>query len=77
MAMVKKLSPIGNSLGLLIDKPILDLLNITADTQLEVTTDGTNLIIRPLRTGHAGAVQAATREVMKTHDKTLRKLAAD
>jgi antitoxin component of MazEF toxin-antitoxin module len=75
MAMVKKLSPIGNSLGLLIDKPILEMLNITADTQLEVTTDGVNLMIRPLRTGHAGRVQAATRAVMKAHDKTLRKLA--
>ncbi len=75
MAMVKKLSPMGNSLGLLIDKPILELLNITADTQLEVITDGSNLIIRPLRTGHAGRVQEAHRAVMKAHDKAFRKLA--
>ena len=61
MAMVKKLIPIGNSLGVLIDKPILELLDITADTQLEVTTDGFSLMIRPLRTGHARRVQEATR----------------
>ena len=75
MAMVKKLVPIGNSLGVLIDKPILEMLNITADTQLEVTTDGVNLMIKPLRTGHARRVQEATRAVIKAHGRTLRKLA--
>ncbi len=32
--MIKKLSPIGNSLGLLIERPILDLLGITRHTPL-------------------------------------------
>jgi len=72
---VKKLSPMGNSLGLLIDKPILDLLNITADTQLEVMTDGENLIIKPLRTDHAGRVRAAARAVLKDHGRGFKKLA--
>lgn len=75
--MIKKLIPVGNSLGLVIDKPILDLLKITPDTSLEISTDGANLVIRPVRTGHAGRVQAATRAVMKNHDRTLRKLADD
>ena len=38
--MVKKLSAVGNSLGLIIDRPILELLDITRDTPLEVRTDG-------------------------------------
>ena len=75
--MIKKLIPVGNSLGIVIDKPILDLLKITPDTSLEISTDGANLVIRPLRTGHAGRVQNATRAVMKNHDRTLRKLADD
>lgn len=75
--MIKKLIPVGNSLGLVIDKPILDLLKITPDTSLEISTDGANLVIRPVRTGHAGRVQAATRAVMKNHDRTLRKLAEE
>ena len=49
--MVKKLSKYGNSLALIIDKPILDLLNITAQTVLEITTDGTNITIRPVKKG--------------------------
>jgi antitoxin MazE len=47
--MRKSLSAIGNSLGLVIEKPILELLGITRDTELEVTTDGTRLIIEPVR----------------------------
>jgi len=77
--MRKNLSAIGNSLGLVIEKPILELLNITRDTELEVTTDGTRLIIEPVREvearGRRGRVGAATKRVMKNHDRTLRRLA--
>jgi len=77
--MRKNLSAIGNSLGLVIEKPILELLNITRDTELEVTTDGTRLIIEPVREveakGRRGRVAAATKRVMKHHDRTLRRLA--
>ena len=77
--MRKNLSAIGNSLGLVIEKPILDLLNITRDTELEVTTDGTRLIVEPVREveakGRRGRVGAATKRVMKNHDRTLRRLA--
>jgi pSer/pThr/pTyr-binding forkhead associated (FHA) protein/antitoxin component of MazEF toxin-antitoxin module len=44
----KHLTSIGNSFGIIIDKPILDLLNIDKNTPLEVKTDGNGLIIRPL-----------------------------
>jgi antitoxin component of MazEF toxin-antitoxin module len=73
--MIKKLIPVGNSLGIVIDKAILDLLKITPDTSLEISTDGVNLVIRPVRTGHAGRVQNATRAVIKHHGRTLKKLA--
>ena len=49
--MIKKLTAIGNSLGIIIERPILELLAIEKDTLLEVTTDGTALILRPVRTG--------------------------
>jgi len=47
--MIKKLTPIGNSLGLIIDRPILNLLDIDRDTELEIVTDGQTLIIQPVR----------------------------
>jgi len=45
--MVKKLTKHGNSLALVIDRPILDLLKIDPETALEVSTDGKRLIVAP------------------------------
>ena len=47
--MTKKLTRHGNSLALVIDKPILDLLKIDADTRLEITTNGDELVVKPQR----------------------------
>jgi antitoxin component of MazEF toxin-antitoxin module len=47
--MNKTLIKHGNSLALVIDKPILEMLHITADTPLELTTNGDAILIRPIR----------------------------
>lgn len=47
--MQKKLSRHGNSLALVIDRGVLDLLNIQENTLLNITTDGNVLIIAPNR----------------------------
>ncbi len=47
--MLKKLTRHGNSLALVIDKGILELLNIDDQTLLEISTDGTLLLISPVR----------------------------
>lgn len=75
--MVKKLSAVGNSLGLIIERPILELLDITKDTPLEIKTDGEALIIRPVReaASEMERVVAAASELMDAHDETYRKLA--
>ena len=73
--MIKKLTAIGNSLGLIIERPILELLRIDRDTPLEVRTDGETLIIRPAREEHRARVRRATERMMDSHDETLRKLA--
>ncbi|MBT9173302.1 MAG: hypothetical protein DDT21_01699 [Syntrophomonadaceae bacterium] len=52
--MIKSLVKHGNSAALIIGKPILDLLNITADTKLRIATDGYNLIISPLKDQNRG-----------------------
>ncbi len=49
--MTKKLTKHGNSLALIIDRPILDLLKIDPDTELEVSTDGKRLIIARVTSG--------------------------
>ena len=45
--MIKTLTKLGNSYALVIDKPILDLLNIRPDTPLTISTDGKALLIAP------------------------------
>ena len=47
--MNKTLIKHGNSLALVIDKPILEMLQITADTPLELTTNGDAILITPIR----------------------------
>ncbi|MCL2779159.1 MAG: AbrB/MazE/SpoVT family DNA-binding domain-containing protein [Polyangiaceae bacterium] len=74
--MVKKLSAVGNSLGLIIERPILELLDINKDTPLEVRTDGQALIIRPVKKATVmDRALAAADELMGAHDETFRKLA--
>lgn len=73
--MVKTLCAIGNSLGLIIDRPILDMLGIDRDTPLEITTDGKGLRITPVDPeDHKDRVRAAARRMTKAHRETLEKL---
>jgi antitoxin component of MazEF toxin-antitoxin module len=70
--MVKKLTKHGNSLALVIDRPILDLLKIDPDTPLEVSTDGKQLIVAPARRRKFEAAQEAAHQ---RYGKAFRKLA--
>ena len=73
--MVKSLTKIGSSLGLVIEKPILELLDIDKDTMLHIGTDGDALIIRPLRHVPEADAVAIAKRMMTTHADTFRKLA--
>jgi antitoxin MazE len=78
--MVKTLSRIGNSYGLIIDRSIMDLLNIDPDTRLEVTAERGGLFVRPAPLdgdddGHKGRVRRSAARMAKIHEDTLRKLA--
>ena len=74
--MIKKLTTHGNSMALVIEKPILELLKIGKNTSLEVSTDGQNIIISPIKnSSREGLFQKALTKVNKNHSKTLKKLA--
>ena len=47
--MIKNLVRHGNSKAIVIEKAVLDLLKINDDTPLEVITNGSALVILPLR----------------------------
>lgn len=74
--MVKHLTQHGNSAALVIDKPVLALLRITMKTPLELTTDGRNLIISPVRDGkRQSRFRAALDAVNRRHVKVFKALA--
>lgn len=74
--MIKKLVSHGNSAALIIDKPIMELLNVDMETPLEISTDGRSLIISPVENDKRDKrVKSALQKVNKVHGKTLKKLA--
>jgi antitoxin component of MazEF toxin-antitoxin module len=75
--MIKKLVRHGNSRALVIDKPVLDLLNIDEGTEIEVITDGMVLIMRPLRdtdAARAHSFEMAAEEAVERYGSVFRKL---
>ena len=74
--MVKHLTAHGNSSALIIEKPVMELLNINNKTPLEITTDGKNLIISPVRNARReDQFKKALSKVNQRHAKTLKALA--
>jgi antitoxin component of MazEF toxin-antitoxin module len=81
--MIKKLSKFGNSLALIIDKPILELFDIDATTELQIKADGKSLVITPVIKGlkryktisKNKKTQKAFEETIDQYKTTLKKLA--
>lgn len=66
--MIKQLTRIGNSQGLILDKAILDLLNIKDGSSFEITTKNGGLFLKPID------IQDVYADVSKRHRKSLDKL---
>jgi len=75
--MTKNLTRTGNSYAVVIDRPIMDLLNIMPDTAIEVTTEGGRIILTPVETQAAKKqkVREARAWANRRYPKTLKKLA--
>ena len=75
--MIKTLTRHGNSLALVIDKPILDLLGISSDTPLEIQTDdGKSLKVTPVTDiNRREKFEAALARTNRKYGKVLKKLA--
>jgi antitoxin component of MazEF toxin-antitoxin module len=73
---IKTLTKHGNSLALILDKPILELLNIDPDTPISISTDGKSLTLSPIfdlqRDEKLTKVRA---KINKKYETTFRKLA--
>jgi antitoxin MazE len=67
--MIKHLQKVGNSRGLVLDRPILDLLHVEENAAFEITHEKNGLFLRPLTAAEAYA------KISKKHRKSLDKLA--
>ena len=75
LSMIKKLVQHGNSAALIIDKPILDLLNVGMGTPLEITTDGRNIVISPATSHTEDEFLASLDKINSRFSTTLERLA--
>jgi antitoxin component of MazEF toxin-antitoxin module len=73
--MVKKLIQHGNSAALVIDKPIMEILNITNETTFELSTDGKNLILSPqIEINQENLVIQSLDKINKKYGSVLKRL---
>lgn len=74
--MIKKLTKHGNSYALIIERPIMDLLQISEKSALYVTTDGRNLVISPADDSKKqGRFETAVDKSFKKFPRMYKKLA--
>ena len=75
--MVKTITKVGNSQGLIFDAALLDLAHLKAGDQVNVEVhDGGTITLTPLRPKHSRAgVSKVIKETMKDYARTMKKLA--
>ena len=74
--MRKRLTAVGNSWAIIIEKPVLDAMSIQPkEAEFEVKTVDNLIVLEPVKTSIDDAFKIRVRRVMKKHAKTLRKLA--
>jgi antitoxin component of MazEF toxin-antitoxin module len=74
--MEKRLIKHGNSMALVIEKPILDLLGANAETPFSISTDGQALVLTPVHgKNRRKAFLSALEKVNRKYAGDLKKLA--
>ena len=74
--MRKKLTKHGNSMALVIEKPVLDLLGADGETVFDITTDGQALVLTPVRDEHrATEFHSALERANRKYAEDLKRLA--
>jgi len=74
MPFVKKLSRLGNSTGLILDRPILQQVDIEPDSVVEVSVENNAIVIRPHRYARDEDARAAGGKVIRNRRRLLERL---
>ncbi len=75
--MLKTITKVGNSQGLILDTALMDLTGLRVGDQVDVSVaPGGTVMLTPIRKGpSADGVSATVRKTVKDFRRTLRKLA--
>jgi antitoxin component of MazEF toxin-antitoxin module len=74
-SMRRKLSKHGNSWAFVIEKPIMELLGFTPETEFEVKTNGGQLVLSPVAEITPDELRTSFEKIATRYDKSLRNLA--
>jgi antitoxin MazE len=77
--MIKNLTPIGNSEGIILDKTLLGLLGLERGSAVEIQIEGETMTVRRASKqaieGRTARFNEARKHVLDKHGGTLKKLA--
>ena len=75
MPLIKKLSRVGNSSAILLDKPLLKQLDLEPDSEVEVRVQENAIVITPHRYLATDKTQRIGRRIAAKRRKALERLA--
>jgi antitoxin component of MazEF toxin-antitoxin module len=74
--MIKTLKKHGNSLALVIEKPVMEALGITENTPLQLTVNGNVLMVAPVNVGIGKEqVERSLKKMRRRYGTMLKRLA--
>lgn len=71
----KRLTKVGNSWALVLDKPLMDLAGLSPDQSVEIRSNGNGLVITPAGGGQDPAFLEAKARVTEKHKELFKRLA--
>ena len=71
----KKLTKVGNSWALVLDKPLLDLAGLSPDQPVEIRSNGNGLVITTSGGDRDAAFLEAKAKILDRHKELFRRLA--
>lgn len=74
--MIKMLKKHGNSMALVIEKPMMEALGITEETPLQITVNGNALVVTPANVGVGPErMKVVLKKIRKRYGPMLKRLA--
>ena len=71
----KRLTKVGNSWALVLDKPLMDLAGLSPDQPVEIRSNGNGLVITTAGGDRDSAFLEAKAKVLARHEELFRRLA--